>query len=61
MLVIHSIERLESYMNVGLIIWTILIALACILLFSILFYDLIYEYVSEELDHCNYFGENLNE
>lgn len=61
MVVVHNIENLGTYMNTALIVWSVLIGLILLIVFGLLAYDCIYEYVSEQLDHCNYFGENLNE
>lgn len=61
MLVIHSIERLETYMLTALIIWSVMICLILLLVFGLLAYDCIYDYVSEQLDKCTYFGEDNGE
>lgn len=58
MVVVHNIERLDSFMLTALIIWSVLIGLILLIVFGLLAYDCIYEYVSEQLDHCNYFGED---
>lgn len=61
MIVVHTFERLDSYMLAYFIVWAVLVALVLLFYLGQLAYDCIYEYVSEQLDHCNYFGENLNE
>lgn len=58
MLVVHNIEKLGTYMFTALIIWSVLLGLILIIVFGLLAYDCIYEYVSEQLDHCNYFVED---
>lgn len=56
MLVIHNIEYLGTYMLTALIIWSVMLGLILLLVFALLTYDCIYEYVCHELDKCTYFG-----
>lgn len=57
MLVVHNIEYLGTYMFTALIIWSVMLGLILLLVFALLTYDFIYDYVCRELDNCTYFGE----
>ena len=58
MLVVHNIDYLLSFMNIGLIILIDLIFLILVVALALFTCHCIYEYVCHELDNCTFFGED---
>ena len=42
-----------------MLVISIVVLSICLIAFFVLAYIFAYDYVCEELDHCNYFGEDL--